>query len=1709
MKPLHRVASVFLFFLTVIGATKAQVTLTPLQPAVWENESLTFSCISNVTGGTYMYWVYNNSKLRVHFDNSKCTTKTSPLNRSDLYSLRCEASKNFSITIIKVGREQHRDTWKCIVGIKHSDVSTLVVNVPVQSVNTSSPVGNIVQENETLIMFCNTSYSRPVAEVQWFLDKGTPELNKVIDTDAKIEEEYVNTTFENNYDNVLTAVKSKLSYKVHRLINGRKIYCTANNSLKGNVKSEVTTLNITFPPDGPPYIHGIEQKYDIINTFQGHLSCVVKGGNPLPQLEWECFNDGIQNNSHTVDMTVRNITWTASLFHSNTCVCLSTYKEITSRVTIYINVLYAPSPPAIYLHSRIGEILMNTTNVNIFENNSYNVSCLANSNPNSSYSWSGPSSSLSGLLQFHTADKSDAGNYTCTANNTMKQSNGTKDAGTNKTSIYLNIMYPPKQLNLTIQYITQTYHVVQYKASVIENDTFILKCTASGNPEPSCTWSGLSSLSATWELQSVQRSHEGNYTCLANNTMAESTGITIEKQSNKTVYLSIQYPPGDVTISLHCENRMTNVTSQVVHVVENDSVNITCLATSKPESTVYWTGNISSSTSLLEFKTINRNQDGSYTCHASNTMKRIDNHNVTGEKKRSIHLEVLYAPTVHEFDDKTVKEGSDYNISCNVTPGNPNITTFSWTRDGDLTTFDTSILHLANVSRYDNKTYTCTAHNTMRTTAGSERDGNSSASFRLNVLYPTTIVAFFLERFPKNSSVEVNQTNEETLICRVTSNPKSDIALKFGTRMIKKVSQTDEISHSLIFGSCSDAGIYTCSGINSSDSGPSTTTELNIRVRCSPETPLETPFKRNLTSALHVSATFTFIGLAYPEPGVGGYQWNRKTVSDWENVTDGDRFHISSYGVFSNLTVKNVTKEDFGFYKLTVENEMGHLEQLYTLTANGKPDPPSELKVIEDSITDTKATVSWIPGFNGGLEQRFILRYLHEQGSEANITYNDTGQSFMKYQLNGLDSGSTYTLQLFSINSLGHSNSVNTSFTTKDYRKSQEKVVSVEGPVVGGIVSGIIICLGVILGIFLFKRRSSLRKKNEDGTFIYQNVQFPERKVEKKSSAITQKKKETSFQVLQDLDDIPTVYREPTEYYNSPDKIEQIEKIRVSELFQYISDRSEESIGTEYQKLPSGLNKPCTFARKAENIALNRYNGIYPYDHSRVKIHGQSDFFINACYIDGYASPNEYIASLGPVSKVTDNFRTFWIMVWCEQSDIIVMVTNLQEPSGMKCEQYWPDCGRSTLYGDIQVTCNKEDTFAEYTTRSLTVSKVNEQRIVTHLHYTAWPDKKVPEDVTTLIEFRERIKATHSSRKGPMVVHCSAGIGRTGTLIALDRLIEEGQCESAVNVFKCVNSMREQRVKMVQTQEQYIYIYKALVNSLYFDSEIIPVESFQEYVTETNNNMYSQKFQQLKESVEECSKEELDTRLENELLIDKNRRGSDIPGCHNRVLLYLNRQMNESNYINAVYINSLKKRDFFIIAQSPLPETVSDFVCMIYQENCCCVVTMEDLKEPGMTVGQYLPYGDQTLMFGDMQVSCTTLERKPHFTVKEMKIQNGKSERGGKVAYHFQYKKWVTGRDVPSDPKEFIQFIKVVEEYANDLGDDKSHVLVHCLKANERSALFCVVAILMEKMRYERQGSVLNTVRHLRTRRRTAITSTAQLKFCYEAVSAYISMYET
>ncbi|XP_052238562.1 receptor-type tyrosine-protein phosphatase O-like [Dreissena polymorpha] len=249
---------------------------------------------------------------------------------------------------------------------------------------------------------------------------------------------------------------------------------------------------------------------------------------------------------------------------------------------------------------------------------------------------------------------------------------------------------------------------------------------------------------------------------------------------------------------------------------------------------------------------------------------------------------------------------------------------------------------------------------------------------------------------------------------------------------------------------------------------------------------------------------------------------------------------------------------------------------------------------------------------------------------------------------------------------------------------------------------------------------------------------------------------------------------------------------------------------------------PVTAANSENSRPKNRYTNIMPYDRSRVKLRPLDDVagsdFINANYIPGYTSRREYIATQCPMNMTFDDF---WRMIWEQNVDTIVMLTRLVEKGRRKCDQYWPNLNDPVFYGDLIVSIQSESNLSHYTLRIFEVRFKKECRTVKHFCYLNFPDMGCPEDPKMLLDFVKTVRE-HKVKPGndnATVVHCSAGVGWTGTYIAVDHLLQHIRDHDDVDIYQIVLDMREHRCNMVQTEDQYVYIHECLKAFITTDDE--------------------------------------------------------------------------------------------------------------------------------------------------------------------------------------------------------------------------------------------------------------------------------------------------
>ncbi|XP_061170429.1 receptor-type tyrosine-protein phosphatase mu-like [Saccostrea echinata] len=364
------------------------------------------------------------------------------------------------------------------------------------------------------------------------------------------------------------------------------------------------------------------------------------------------------------------------------------------------------------------------------------------------------------------------------------------------------------------------------------------------------------------------------------------------------------------------------------------------------------------------------------------------------------------------------------------------------------------------------------------------------------------------------------------------------------------------------------------------------------------------------------------------------------------------------------------------------------------------------------------------------------------------------------------------------------------------------------GGIVGGLLTAFTVFAFVVTIVILVLRRQIEQRKREDTENVSTAVEYiPKCNPEEKGYV------NLGGHLSQASPDIKLQNSLSNGIYYNISQVSTI--IYVEELYNTIATKSSEKnrdFQLEYKRLPPADTNKCLTAQKKENVIKNRFKTTFPYEHSRIVLGEKWDEidndYINANFIKDYKSKRRYIAAQGPRKNTMADFIK---MIWQENIECIIMLTNLVENGKNKCAKYWPNKEKSVNIGQCTLSHLEETAYAFYTVRMFSFQKKDSHdiRIVTQFHYTAWRDHGTPEEIE-LVQFRRAVTKRYESGS-PLLVHCSAGVGRTGTFIALDSLLEQGKEMGRINVFEFVKQMREDRMSMVQTLEQYVFLHKALL----------------------------------------------------------------------------------------------------------------------------------------------------------------------------------------------------------------------------------------------------------------------------------------------------------
>ncbi|XP_041348547.1 receptor-type tyrosine-protein phosphatase epsilon-like [Gigantopelta aegis] len=675
---------------------------------------------------------------------------------------------------------------------------------------------------------------------------------------------------------------------------------------------------------------------------------------------------------------------------------------------------------------------------------------------------------------------------------------------------------------------------------------------------------------------------------------------------------------------------------------------------------------------------------------------------------------------------------------------------------------------------------------------------------------------------------------------------------------------------------------------------------------------------------------------------------------------------------------------------------------------------------------------------------------------------------------------------------------------------------NVVGAAVGATVPVVFIVTATALAVFFWRRRKNAGSRDKDD-YAPEEALAPKPKEGKipTNARLGETIVNTNSEV--EVDDDHDEFSHPRQstlvtdnvYVNYTDS-----EIPMERLHSYIQYKTEENFKEEFDLLPYGLQVPHEVGKYPINRKKNRYRTTFPYDHSRVKLkvtEAVKSDYINANYIDGYKKENAYIATQGPVPLTTDDF---WRMIWEQGVNKMVMLSNLVEDGKTKCEQYWPELNSVKTTGELKVKNVNVFERSDYTIRQFLIDTDQSKRthIVKMFHFTTWPDHGVPSAPALLGFWKQVKKETESS--GPVLVHCSAGIGRTGTFIGLDYLVDEAKDTKVVNIFQCVRKMRDNRVNMVQTLEQYQFLHEVLLeaissmdtfytvdslNDVFFSGKAKPSDEKRRLQQEFNN------LQRLKTPV---SQTDIDTAMtpENKL---KNRRLSVVPVSYNRLYL-CTPVLGTNDYINAVTFPSSSYKTGFVVTQLPLEHTVIDFWRMVYEQNSHTIVSLTgDERAQVEKDTKFWPGSGESVTIGPITIdnqstvksSGGIMETSLTLT-KETSYEN----EDKKTLQLFTLNNWSADGGLPSDKYELLLFLDKLQRRRDDI--DNSPIIVQCIDGAKYSGLFCVLSNIIEKLKLDKDVDVFVTLRELQCIRPQIVETFEQYKYCYEVVKEYLRSLE-
>ncbi|XP_046417564.1 receptor-type tyrosine-protein phosphatase delta-like [Neodiprion fabricii] len=560
--------------------------------------------------------------------------------------------------------------------------------------------------------------------------------------------------------------------------------------------------------------------------------------------------------------------------------------------------------------------------------------------------------------------------------------------------------------------------------------------------------------------------------------------------------------------------------------------------------------------------------------------------------------------------------------------------------------------------------------------------------------------------------------------------------------------------------------------------------------------------------------------------------------------------------------------------------------------------------------------------------------------------------------------------------------------------------------------------------------------------------------------------------------------------HSCPVKVEEFEKYAKEALSIGLLDK-------QYTEFEKGLQKSCGCGSLPENMTKNRYKNQIAYDETRIVLKKldadpYSDY-INANYIQGYQNPRAYIATQGPLKATV---RDFWRMVWQENVSVICMLANTVERGKKKCEEYWPNVeGTNKKCGDILIRNTDADVFADYTFRTLLLTCRGEKRTVTHLHYTGWPDHGVPMYTQSLVAYLNKLLGTNRD-KGPVVVHCSAGVGRTGTIILCDICLQQAAVEKKIDAPAVVMRMREGRANMVDSAQQYMLAHLAILECMIAAQTQVPCSY------------------DLPDRVKELRKQLTSDlgRLNDTVWQDRVLHALASPPPDSPWVSGENEASqgigNENDFINPVIVDGVKMKSQYLASRLPSPSTVSYYWQLVAMNNLELIVTLQCPARGSSTYCDIV--SDEFVFFPttDIKVEKKSNTESEHFTIDKLILTDTSSKEEAKIlpVTVLTCKGWKCDR--MRKPPVVTALVSLWRE-SEKIRRNVAPSLVLCQDGVTACGLYLALSFLLERMAVERECDVISAVRAVRRSRPKFVQSLEQFNYLYDAAINYHESFAT